>query len=141
MHLNGVKYEAIPDEIADYHNSYLITDEAERIIASEGVLAAERAARGETNSPFFMLFSPPLIHMPLIPDDTVMDVHSEDLKHISDNWRRKCMAMLIMLDNITGRIMKALDTVTVDCFDCLLFEILMLAIQIFCRLKFWITRL
>ncbi len=107
MHLNGKKYEAVPDVMADYHNSYLITDEAEHLLEQEG--ERQSSASSADKQPFFMLFSPPLIHMPLIPDDTVMDLRSDELTHIKDSWRKKTAVMLIMLDNIVARLVKALE--------------------------------
>lgn len=109
MHLNGKKYESETGVEADYFNSYLITDIAEAAIFQEGIVQKNNAEKG-IQEPFFMLFAPPLISAPVMPDDDVMSNYK--LNYIKDEWRRKTAGMLSMLDDIVGRVVKALDTVS-----------------------------
>jgi hypothetical protein len=113
MHINGNKYEPTSKAITDDFNSYVMTDEAETIIAKEGVLAQKYEANGQ-KSPFFMLFATPLIHTPLLPDEKVTAQYSKKLTHIKNEWRKKTAVMLIMLDTIVGRLVDALVKVSSD---------------------------
>ena len=116
MHLNGKKYEVTSGAEADYFNSYLITDIAEAVIFQEGIVQKTNVQKG-VQEPFFMLFAPPLISAPVIPDDSFMSNYK--LSYMPDAWRRKTAGMLMMLDEIVGRVVKALDTVSSLPFMCL----------------------
>jgi hypothetical protein len=78
-------------------NTYLFMEEASKIIQSQ-----------KQGKPFFLYYSLPLMHMPVIADQDVIDEYEEELSHLSDPWRRKTGAMAIMLDMAVEHVMDAL---------------------------------
>ena len=58
-----------------------------------------------------MLLALPLIHMPVHPDNAVVEEYSTTLSVFTDPWRRKTAAMAIMLDAIVTQVVDALTDV------------------------------
>jgi arylsulfatase A-like enzyme len=95
MHVNEKGFP----EVSGQFNSYVFRDEAVKLIEEHA---------STSDSPMFMYFALPLMHMPVHPDEDVLVQYKDTLSRIEDKWRRKNAAMGIMLDNIFSDVTNAL---------------------------------
>jgi hypothetical protein len=90
-------------------NTYLFMQEAAKIIQNQ-----------QSGQPFFLYYSLPLMHMPVIADDDILGAYEDVLSRISNVWRRKTAAMAIMLDLAVEHIIDALTEVVPAALSCFL---------------------
>lgn len=80
-------------------NIYTLGDKVESIIYEQS-----------ESEPFFLYLPVPLMHMPVHPDQDIMNEYSDRLSSISNIWRRRTAGMAIMLDKFVERIKNALES-------------------------------
>ena len=82
------------------YNIYTFGDEVEDLV---------RNYDEDSDRPFFMFLAPPQIHLPVHPDQEVMDAYATELSGLSNEWRRKCGGLSIMLDKFVERVVNVLN--------------------------------
>lgn len=96
MHRNNEVYD-----VDGQFNIDTFGDETESVISKHSL--------ENSGVPLFLYLAPPLIHMPVHPDETVMSENSEALSSLSNIWRRRMGGMAIMLDTFVKRVYTSLD--------------------------------
>ena len=97
MHRNALPI--FPDGIT--YNTDLFVSEATRVIRRQN----------SRRQPFFLLLSLPLMHMPVIVDEDILNAFEMELEHIKNPWRKKTAVMAIVLDNAVKTVLTALQQV------------------------------